>query len=280
MEIEAPTNRWLVHPLSRALVDVLIRTPATPNQVSVSSVFVAAAGAACYVGLPWPWNAPAGLVFQIAWHVLDGADGDLARRTGRASPIGELVDGICDHVSQAILYVALAIILRRALGDWAWILAFGAGLSHFVQANAYESGRKTYRRWVYGAAWMRQSQAEARGPLQRALGALYLAVSSLFSPGEARVEVAMAGDPPGARELYLRRFAPLVSASGVLGANARTVAAFLAVLAGSPLWFFLWEITALNVALAAFTVMRARRNAAIVSALDSPSSRPPKPERL
>ena len=43
-EIEAPTNRWLVHPVSRALVDRLVRTPITPNQVSVASV-VAAPGA-------------------------------------------------------------------------------------------------------------------------------------------------------------------------------------------------------------------------------------------
>src|ERR1700676_2404981 len=105
-EIEEPTNRYLVHPVSRALVNVLIATPATPNQVSVASVFMAGGAALCYAQLAWPWNALAGLAFQFAWHVLDGADGDLARRTGRASTVGELVDGICDHLSQALIYVA------------------------------------------------------------------------------------------------------------------------------------------------------------------------------
>jgi hypothetical protein len=114
---------------------------------------------------------------------------------------------------------------------------------------------------------MRQSHVDARARLQRGLGAFYLAVSNLFSPGEAAVEVAMRAD---AGPLYRRLFAPLVSASGVLGANARTLAAFLAILAGSPLWFFLWEITALNVALAALTLTRARRNAQLVAALARP----------
>jgi phosphatidylglycerophosphate synthase len=37
-------------------------------------------------------------MLHMGWHVLDGADGDLARMTGRASPQGELFDGICDYV--------------------------------------------------------------------------------------------------------------------------------------------------------------------------------------
>jgi len=193
--------------------------------------------------------------------VLDGADGDLARRTGRASPIGELVDGVCDHVSQAILYVAFAIMAQRTLGGWAWALALGAGLSHFVQANAYESGRKTYRRWVYGAPWMRQ--ASAGGPL----AALYLAVSRVTSPGEAAVEAAFGEPDVAARARYRTLFAPLVKASGLLGGNLRTLAAFLAVLAERPAWFFVFELTVLNLVLAWAVVARARRNARLVDEL-------------
>ena len=42
-EIEGVTNVWLIHPISRRVVDVLAQTPITPNQVSVASVFFAAA---------------------------------------------------------------------------------------------------------------------------------------------------------------------------------------------------------------------------------------------
>jgi phosphatidylglycerophosphate synthase len=232
--------------------------------VSIASVFASGLAAAAYVGLAWPWNAFIGLAMQFAWHVLDGADGDLARRTGRASPLGELVDGVCDHLSQALIYVAFAMVLQRSLGGWAWAAASGAGASHFVQANAYETGRKAYRHFVYGAPWMRQTGAGASGPAA-ALSSFYLAVSSLSSPGEPRVELAMdtavaAGRAADARRRYRERFAPLVKASGVLDSNTRTLAIFLAVLAGSPLWFFVFELTALNVAFVALALMRGRAN--------------------
>jgi phosphatidylglycerophosphate synthase len=275
-EIEEVTNRRLVHPVSRAVVDQLMRTSATPNQVSVGSVFMAAAGALCYARLVWPWGAFAGLAFFFAWHVLDGADGELARRTGRASTSGELVDGICDHVSQALLYVALAFVLQRSLGGWAWAIAAFAALCHFVQANAYETGRKTYRRWVYGATWMRQdpdSLARA-GAVKSALGGMYLSLSHLSNLGEARVEAAMG--PPlaqdrlsadAARALYRRLYAPLVKASAVLSGNTRTIAAFLSMLAGTPRWFFLFEIVVLNAALVGLAVWRRRCDRALLTAM-------------
>ena len=267
-EIEEPTNRHLVHPLSRALATILIKTPITPNQVSVASVFVAAGAAACYLALPWPWAALGGLPCQFAWHVLDGADGDLARRTGRASPMGEMVDGICDHLSQVLLYLALATVLTWQIGPWAWALAAAAGVSHFVQANAYETGRKTYRRWVYGAGWIRQAlgSVEKGGPFQGLLGRIYLSVSQLTNPGEDDLEKAIGGnvvEASGGR-LYQELFAPLIRSSFWLSGNTRTIAVFLSMLAGSPAWFFVFETTVLNLALLRIILARRRLNAAMV----------------
>ena len=235
-EVEEATNRYLVHPVSRKLVDALVHTPVTPNQVSVASVFAAAAGAYALWALAWPWGPCAGLLGLFVWHVLDGADGDLARRTGRASVSGELVDGICDHVSQILVYVALALVLQRTLQGWAWVLACVAGVSHFVQANVYETGRKTYRRWVYGAAWMRQGFAGANS-LQKALSGLYLGISSLANPGDVKVEkimaAALAKDADAARQTYAQIYAPLVKGSAILSSNSRTLAVFAAMIAGS-----------------------------------------------
>ncbi len=276
-EIEEATNRLLIHPLARALVDRLTATPVTPNQVSIASVFLAGAAAACYGSLIWPLNAFAGFAFQIGWHVLDGADGDLARRTARASTIGELVDGICDHVSQGLIYTAFAIILSRGpLGVLAWPIAFGAALSHFVQANAFETGRKSYRRWVYGAAWIRQTLASAQepGPFQRLLGGAYLAISGLSDAGAPAVDTAMGARvaqggalADSAKRLYREIYAPLIRRSAVLSGNSRTIAAFLSLLAGSPMWFFIFEMTALNAALVVLVAWRRRQNGRLLEGL-------------
>lgn len=245
-------------------------TPITPNQISVTSIVAAAGASTSFIWLPRISAGLFGLAWLFVWHVLDGADGDLARRTGRASASGELIDGLCDHASQALIYVALAIVLQRTLGPWAWAVATGAALSHTVQSNAYETGRKTYRHWVYGAVWMRQRPDFSRsfaGLANRA----YLGAASLFSPGEAEVEAAMASidlhDENASRRLYRSRQVNLVRASRVLGPTTRSLAVVSSLLAGSPLWYFAYEIFLLNIVLAVFVAWRRRANMAVVREL-------------
>jgi len=167
-------------------------------------------------------------------------------------------------------------VLQRSLGPWAWLFAVLAGASHFVQSNAYETGRKTYRRWVYGADWMRQTSLNAKpdAHVGRALSGVYMSISNLANPGEASIEAAMnpmLAESPAVRQavrsVYREIYAPLVKTSGVLDGNTRTMAMFASMLAGSPLWFFLFEIVFLNVALAALSFMRTQCNARLPEAL-------------
>lgn len=255
-----------VHPTSRALVTRLIPTPVTPNQISLLSVLAAAGAGASFVWLPRAPGALLGLGCLFLWHVLDGADGDLARRTGRASASGELIDGLCDHVSQALVYIALCLVLQRTLGVWAYPFAVAAALSHTLQANAYEAGRKTYRHWVYDASWMRQRPDRSRSWAGLA-NRVYLAVADAFSPGEDQVEVAMRrgcveGAPPSAasRQLYRAMHIGLVRWSSVLGATGRSLAIIASLLGGSPLWYFLYEIIVLNMALVIILFWRSHVN--------------------
>ena len=282
-EIEEWSNRRLVHPLSRALVRALIPTGIAPNAVSALGTVMAALAGSAFVLLPWPASAGVGAAFLLGWHVFDGADGDLARRTGRASPNGELVDGICDHLGQAAVYIAFAVMLWPTLGPWALVLPTAAGVSRMVQASAYEGCRRNYRRWVYGARWIRQTlptlEGTAKGPLDRlkiALARLYVTVSAGASADDRGVEAAMARAlAPGgeaaaaARALYQARFQPLVKRASGLSANYRSLAMVVAVLAGAPILFPLWEIVALNLGLLALRRAEARANATLVSALEA-----------
>ena len=281
LEIEEWSNQRLIHPLSRKLVTLLIPTGISPNMVSVSGVFAAAAAAACYALLPWPRAAFAGFACQLVWHVLDGADGDLARRTGRASTNGEIVDGVCDHASQLVLYSTFAFLLSLQIGLAAWLLALTAALSHFVQANAYETLRRKYGRWGYGATSLREELASrpARGGLGARLGSLYVALSRRIQVPEQDLAFAMeraaARGPEAetaARALYREQHRGLVKSASLLSSNQRTLAAFLSMLLGSPLYFFLFEITVLNCALIWFSLRETVRSRLFVSTLLKESS--------
>jgi phosphatidylglycerophosphate synthase len=281
VEIEEWTNLRLIHPTSRALVGLLIPTGISPNTVSILGAAAAALAAWAFVGLAWPASALVGLVGLFAWHVLDGADGDLARRTGRASTNGELVDGLCDHAGQVAIYLAFCLMLDDTLGFWAYILPVLSGLSRAVQASAYEGLRRNYRRWVYGARWIRQTlQAGDAGQgglfdrIKVRLGLAYVVVSGVVSADDRALEAAMgaaiARGPEAAaaaRAAYQGRMLPLVKRASLMSANYRSLVAGLSVLAGYPIVFVIYELVLLNLALAWLSRAEARANRDVVETL-------------
>jgi phosphatidylglycerophosphate synthase len=264
-ELEDPLNRYVYHPLARRLARLLQPTPVTPNAVSAMSGAMVCAAAAFYSLGSWPLGVLAGFACHLAWHVFDGADGDLARLTGKASPIGEFVDGACDYLSHIVLYVALATILDDQIGGWAWALTIVSGFSRIAQSNHAETQRRMFLWRVYGVPWLKVSEAGERRVFSGAswlsrgserVTRAYLWLSQRMAPGATRLDTlaeAAAGDPVRAAEV--RRRVHRASRSSlmlqkVLGANPRTIMLGVSMLAGSPLWFFLIEVVGLNAILA------------------------------
>ena len=261
LEIEEALNRWLVHPTSAALVDLLIPTGVTPNMVSVIGVVMMGLACACYALLAWPWGPLAGLVFHFGWHVFDGADGQLARRTGKSSPVGEIVDGICDHLSHLILYVTLGAILAGSIGGWAWAIAAVSGASRALQAMSYETARRSYRRWVHGVSWIRQDVGKAAkagraGRVGAALAGLYLALARWVRADDREIDEVMGRlmaderKSAAAREAYRAEERGLVMRASSLSTNYETLGVFLSLMAGSPLYFLLFQAIVLNLIMA------------------------------
>ena len=284
IEIEEPLNLYLVHPTARALVTLLIPTGISPNAVSALSVVMMALACACYALLPWPTGAFAGLVFHFLWHVFDGADGDLARRTGRSSPLGEIVDGVCDHLSHLILYLTLGMLLARQVGPWGWGLTVVSAASRAFQAVCYETARRTYRRWVYGVNWIRQdlekaeAEVEAKGSSRIGvwLAGIYLGASAWVRADDSRIEALMGRILPEggakaaqARALCRAEVRPLVKRASWLSTNWETVGVFLTILAGSPLWFLAFQATIINLAMAAVVLGQMRRYARLAPQLEA-----------
>ena len=264
-EMQDLLNHYVYHPLAWQLAKRLAHTPITPNAVSVlGGLFVVAAGIA-YWNLAWPLGAALGMLFHMTWHVVDGADGDLARITGRSSPIGEMVDGICDYTSHIVLYVILAQILTGEVGAgeaWGWTLA--AGASHIVQSNHVEVQRRFYQYWIYAVPFLHHSRKAERGAVEdkrglaRVFGVvadLYLRLASGLTPHADRIDravTAAAGDE--ARLAAIRaevraENGPLLLLLKFLGPNPRAIVLGLAMFAGSPVYYFFYQAVFLNVLL-------------------------------
>jgi phosphatidylglycerophosphate synthase len=200
----------------------------------------------------------------MGWHVVDGADGDLARMTGRTSPIGEMVDGLCDYLSHLVLYCLLGWLLAQQgglAGGWhAWLLIVLAGLSHALQANHVEVQRRQYQYWVYGTSWLRLSHASADSATARswagALVSAYIGIATGMTPHALRIDAAVAAakdDRPRLDTIAAAVRAeapPLLLICKVLGPNPRAIVLGLSMFAGSPVWYMLYQILALNLLLA------------------------------
>jgi len=274
-ELEDGLNARLYHPLSRRLARWLAPTPVTPDMVSAAGALAIMLAALAYSGLPWPWSVAAGLALHMSWHVLDGADGDLARMTGRSSPHGELFDGICDYAGHIVLYVTLGWIAAAQIGGWGWALMAAAGASRVVQAAHYEGARRQYQLVVYGTPWLASAASPVASSGRRnPLVAYYLWLTGIIVPHGTALVIA-ARDPTVAGMLregmrasgsqWLARISPL-------SANYRTLAVGAAMLAGAPHWYFLFELVVLGGVLAASLVRMQRVFGQVLAHAASPST--------
>jgi phosphatidylglycerophosphate synthase len=261
-ELQDPLNYYLYHPLAWQFARLLALTPITPNMVSVLGAGCVVAAALAYTQLTWPVSAALGMVLHMTWHVVDGADGDLARMTGRSSPIGEMVDGLCDYLSHAVLYVLLALHLAGPGGlggGQAWALVIFAGLSHAVQSNHVEVQRRQYQYWVYGTPWLRNSHGADDSVTAKswagALVSAYIGVASGMTPQALTIDAAV--QAAGSDKVRLGDIAaavraeapPLLRLCKVLGPNPRAIVLGLSMFAGSPVWYMLYQTVVLNLLL-------------------------------
>ena len=282
-ELEDGLNRAIYHPLSRRLALILQHTPITPNMISVTSGLSIVAAAYCYTSVPGPTGVAIGLVFHILWHIFDGTDGDLARLTGKTSPLGEMIDGLADYIGHVVLYTALA----WHVGGWIWAAAWAAAVSRILQANHIESVRRTYLWRAYGVPWLRQSKervAERKGLAGLVLGSLarlYVWLAGKLIPHSARTDMLVESlEANSATREQVRTVSKQVGRHALayqawLGPNRRTLLLVLSMALGSPLWFFLWEATMLNLLLILSVARQRAVNESLAAALEGDVGRSP-----
>lgn len=283
-EIEEITNKYLIHPISTRLVPVLAYFGVKPNSVSITGMASGIMAGIAYSNYQETGLTIAGFFLMIVWHVLDGADGQLARLTNSQSQSGKILDGACDYITFIAVYVGLAFALNEHDGYWVWGVVALAGACHALQSAAYEIQRQDYEFWGLGkkSAELPDPNAqlescEVQLARRRIISDFYRAYVrvQIFVSGmsaECRCDLAsvLALEPnrvPAVRLLYRRRFASKVRYWSVLSANYRTLGLFLFALAKVPLTYFFFEIIGLNIILATLLYGQRAQYATFVASL-------------
>lgn len=108
--------------IARVLVKPLVKSPVTPNQITMFTLAVALAGAGL-LATGDAVNADWGAGLFVLARFLDHFDGELARQSGQTSRFGHVYDYVVGCVSYSALFFALGIGLRGGLiGGWSiWL---------------------------------------------------------------------------------------------------------------------------------------------------------------
>jgi phosphatidylglycerophosphate synthase len=119
-------NTW-IHRIVRVGVRPLVLSPVTPNHLTTMRM-ATGIGAACAFAVGTPAAEMTGAGALTASLLLDRADGELARQSGRTSEAGHRYDLIADGLSNGAVFVGIGLgLLDSALGLWAMVLGAATG---------------------------------------------------------------------------------------------------------------------------------------------------------
>lgn len=127
--------RMLDRRLSQALTRRLMRTPVTPNQITLLSAAVGLSGAFLLAQPSWVLQVLGSLLFLLST-ILDGCDGEIARLTFQESEFGAKLDVIMDNVVHLFLFPSIALGLYRRTHDTLYFVLGGLALGGIVISMA------------------------------------------------------------------------------------------------------------------------------------------------
>jgi len=117
-------SAYLIDRIVVRLGVVFERLPFTPNQVTLMSAAVGVAAGLLFIFDQWL----AGAISVFASMVLDGLDGEVARRKNMKSKYGAFLDTMMDRVVDTTVVLGVAYSSAQIYGDTAWIIGFLAAV--------------------------------------------------------------------------------------------------------------------------------------------------------
>jgi len=103
---DGPVSTYLNRPISTRLSRILLKTPVTPNQISVVTFLLSLVAAGLFMTGQYLWLVVGGILAQFA-SIIDGCDGEIARLKFLKSDYGGWLDAVLDRYSDALLLFGL-----------------------------------------------------------------------------------------------------------------------------------------------------------------------------
>jgi phosphatidylglycerophosphate synthase len=177
----ARMNRRVSIPISRQL----IKTPITPNMVSLFTLALSLIAGLCFAFGGY-WNCLTGAFLGVWGSILDGCDGEVARLKLQVSDFGCWLDTICDYLYYFVTFAGVIIGVLRTKGDpslvgWS-IAVFAGAILTFIVAGIGRKRLAGDHPEEYLQRWQSNAERRSAGLLVRMARHAEFVVRRCFLP--------------------------------------------------------------------------------------------------
>lgn len=239
----------------------------TPNVVTFISVIFGVAAGFLFFYQNVTINL-IGVILLITAEALDGADGQLARLTNTYSRYGRIFDGVAGNLWFVSIYLNMSMRFYIEGGSWIiFIIMLISGASHSFQSAIADYYRSFYLYFVESKnkdidelEEVKQTYSAlhwTKNPVKKFLMRVYLnyrrqqnmlskSVRTLYNYVENNFNGLV---PLWLKEEYRKLNKPMIKYQNILTTNTRMIVLFIALFFGNILYYFLFELTILNILL-------------------------------
>lgn len=276
-EIEELTDLYFFRPTGLVFARAGRSLGLTPIGLTVIAAIIGIAGGALL------YNERLGLLafaLLILHSILDSADGQLARLTGKVTELGRALDGLSGYATHVAIYLAIGFgLFHRGSHSTIFVWMLLAGIATAIHAGMYDYRRHIYISVVSDARVPSHTSRSVPPPIGW-LFFIYLGLQRWLVGKHADVEGALAArvidgrvrDEDRAR--YRQNFYPLVRGWNFLGDNTRFFVIGGLVLLHRIDLFFGFVLVVMNIAFAGLWLWQRNADRRFLASLSS-SKLPP-----
>ena len=239
----------------------------SPNTITIASIFIGIASGICFYPQSLTINI-IGMLLLVWANSYDSADGQLARMTGKKTPLGRILDGTAGDIWFISIYAAICLRLTPEWGIWIWIFAATTGFFHSKQAAMADYYRNIHLLFLKGKAGSELSHSPQLKENYKKLSWKKDFIYKLFetfyinytvgqetlTPKFQRMMQIIRTDyndqaPEWFRTAFRAKSLPMMKYTNMLSFNTRVIALFVSLFIDMPWLYFLFEITVLNIML-------------------------------
>ena len=236
----------------------------SPNAVTIASIVIGVAAGICYYPTDLAINI-LGMLLLVWANSYDSADGQLARMTGKKTPLGRILDGAAGDIWFITIYAAICLRLTPQGGIWIWVLAAITGFFHSKQAAMADYYRNVHLLFLKGKSGSELSYSPhlkehyremswRREFIYKLFETFYInytvgqeQLTPQFQRLMNKIRTQYAGQAPESfRVAFREKSLPLMKYTNMLSFNTRVIALFISLLIDLPWVYFLFEMTVLN----------------------------------